>query len=136
MRVPHNKAGFRALRETVGLSQTDIAKHFGVQTRSVRRWESTKTPWEPPEDVWEWLEDISELQAELVTTALSTAEGKEAVQLTYWRDQAQYDALGREPGSYTVANANTRLVAWMLSSLGVEVSFVYPDDPDNIYHQG
>lgn len=136
MQVPHNKAGFRALRELVGLSQPDIADHFGVQTRSVRRWEHPGTPWGAPDDVWEWLESVAEMQVELVTTAIAAAEGKEAVQLTYWRSQAQYDALGREPGPYTVANANARLVAWMLSSLGVEVSFVYPDDPDNIYHQG
>ena len=128
MKVPHTKAAFKALRELVGLSQTAIADHFDLQTRSVSRWEHPDTPWGPPADVW--------LQAELVTTALAAAEGKEAIQLTYWRSQAQYDALGREPGPYTVANANTRLVAWMLSSLGVEVSFAYPDDPDNIYHQG
>lgn len=58
-----------------------------------------------------------------------------SVQLTYYRDQEQFDLFGREPGEpYGQANANTRMTADALRCQGIDVSFAYPDDSDNIYH--
>ena len=69
------------------------------------------------------------MQENLIAEALDVAKGKEAVQLTYWRNQEQYDALGLKLGCYTIANANAWLIAWELANMGVSVSFVYPDNP-------
>lgn len=50
------------------------------------------------------------------------------VSMTYYRDQSQYDALGRDPGTFAFANSVAREVALRLADEGVEVEFRYPDD--------
>ena len=41
------KADFRATRETIGLTQGDVAEACGVSLRTVKRWEHPDWP-EPP----------------------------------------------------------------------------------------
>jgi transcriptional regulator with XRE-family HTH domain len=133
-----SKAEFRALREMAGLSQADVADALGVTVRSVRRWETPAPGYHgAPDDAWELLEDAIARQMATVEGSLDVVNGlpDAPVQLTYYRNQAQFDAYGREPGTpYGAANANTRLVAFELMRRGVEVEFSYPDDADNIYH--
>lgn len=133
-----SKAEFRALRESVGMSQADVAKKLGVTVRSVRRWETPAPEYRgAPDDAWELLDEAIKNQDAVVAGALDIAgalPGK-AVQLTYYRDQTQFDLFGREPvDTYGQANANARMTANALRSQGVEVSFAYNEDPDNIYH--
>ena len=130
-----SKADFKARREALGLTQQDVADTAEVSITSAKKWERPGQT-EPPEDVWEWIEDRERMQSEAVETAVSAAlaHGRGPVQITYYRTQEQYDALGRDPGTYSAANANARLVAWRLRSLGIEVDFAYPDDAGNIYH--
>lgn len=132
-----SKADFRARREALGLTQQDVALAADVSVTSAKKWERPGCT-EPPEDVWAWIEGCERLQKEVVDAAASVAiaRGRGPVQITYYRTQEQYDALGREPGPYGVANANARLVAHRLRSLGYEVDFAYPDDPGNMYHGG
>ena len=130
------KANFRALREMCGLSQQDVADAADVNRRSVKRWEESGNDWEPPEDVWEWILACAEVQAETVDAAVSAAMAHPggAVQVTYYRTQEQFDAMGRDDGPYGMANANSRLAAHRLMALGREVEFSYPDDAGNVYH--
>ena len=134
--MKHTKANFKALRERVGLSQQDIADMLGVTRTSVKRWERPGFN-DPPDDAWELLTAKGETQRAMVDeiSERCVSEGVSSLQLTYWRNQEQFDALGRDEGLHTVANANARAIAQELESIGVEVEFSYPDDPDNVYHQ-
>lgn len=50
------------------------------------------------------------------------------VSLTYWRNQAEHDALAAYPGFFGYVNMQARLCADMLESEGLEVVFEYPGD--------
>ena len=128
------KADFRAIRETIGLTQGDGAKALGVALRTVKRWEHPDWQ-EPPEDAWAWLLGMQErhdaLVDEAVDRVLAIAAKRGApdvVSITYYRDQAQHDAHGREPGPYGFANSVAREVALDLNGEGIETEFRYPDD--------
>ena len=128
------KADFRAIRETIGLTQGDVAKALGVALRTVKRWEHPDWQ-EPPEDAEAWLLGMLErhdaLVDEAVDRVLAIAAKRGApdvVSITYYRDQAQHDAHGREPGPYGFANSVAREVALDLAGEGIETEFRYPDD--------
>lgn len=131
------KADFAALRETVGLTQANLADDLGVNPRSVKRWEQPGMEgYEPPADAWDVLDSYAETQRQMVEHCRETAmQAREqtgrmpdAVTLTYWRSQEQYDELGRDRGWYGVANANARAVAAELARYGFAVRFAYPGD--------
>lgn len=131
-------AEFRAMREMLGLTRQDVADYAGVSLRSVKRWEDPAEENPPSEDAWELLYDTDDKRFETVRQALYAVRqsGAKAVQLTYYRTQEQYDALGRDEGPYGVANANARAIAERLRDEGVEVEWAYPDEAENIYHRG
>ena len=60
--------------------------------------------------------------------SLSDSTGVDSVTLTYYRDQEQYDACGRDDGPVGYVNAMSRDVAAELERCGITVSFRYPDD--------
>lgn len=128
------KVDFRATRETIGLTQGDVAKALGVSLRTVKRWEHPDWQ-EPPEDAWAWLLGMLERHDALVDEAVDRAlaaddehGAPDVVSITYYRDQSQYDAHGREPGPYGFANSVAREVALGLNDEGIETEFRYPDD--------
>ena len=127
-------ADFRALRETLGFTRENVADACGVSVHSVKRWENPKESKMPPEDAWNLLRDAEEDRKMVMEKALSVVAevGGDAVQLTYWRSQEQYDSLGGGDGFYGVANANARAVAECLKDEGVLVEWSYPDDGDNL----
>lgn len=135
LKMGYSKADFKARRESLGLTQRDVAEASDVAVMTVKRWENPYYS-DPPEDAWEWIEDCERLQAEVVDAAVSTAlaHGAKNAQLTYYRNQEQYDELGGNPGLYGVANTNARMVSTRLKSLKIDVDFCYPDDEDSIYH--
>ena len=59
---------------------------------------------------------------------LALASPADEVRITYFRDQAQYDASGRDDGPFGFANSVARDVAAELAREGVDVTFAYPDD--------
>lgn len=133
--MERTKAEFRAVREMVGMSQQELADALDVQVLSVKRWERPDIDGcEPPDDAWDVLDDARKLQRQVVDFGISKvgqmavdlkAEA-EAVVLTYWRTQDAYDtAHPDEPGVYTMANANARLIADKLESFGYMVRFIY-----------
>lgn len=139
-RVEHEertKADFAALRETVGLTQANLADDLGVNPRSVRRWEQPgQEGYEPPAEAWEVLDRYADLRRRMVDHARETVmqAGERMggqpgqVVLTYYRSQEQYDDLGRDEGWYGVANANARAVASELARYGVTACFRYPGE--------
>lgn len=118
----------------VGLSQQDVADFADVAIMTVKRWEKPDNQWTPPDDVWSWLMECREAQKATVDAAISAveSEGVKSVQLVYYRTQEEFDRFGREPGPYTVANANIRLVADYLEANDYTVEFAYPSE--SIYH--
>ena len=128
------KADFKALRDALGLSQQDVADACEVRLTTVKRWERPGFP-EPPEDAWEYLGSESERHDDMVESSIGKVHDlvdeygtSFVVSMTYYRDQPQYDALGRDPGTFTFANSVAREVALRLADEGIEVEFRYPDD--------
>lgn len=127
------KADFRATRETIGLTQGDVAKALGVSLRTVKRWEHPDWQ-EPPEDAWALLLGMLERHDAAVDAMVDralAAAGRgdlDVVAITYYRDQPQYDACGRESAPYGFVNSIAREVALDLNGDGIETEFRYPDD--------
>lgn len=124
-------AGFRALRESLGLSLSDVADAMGVRERSVRRWEACGDNY-PPDDAWEWLDGMQRRFDEGVDASLDAAEesGAKRMSITYYRSQEEYDAFGRDAEPYGFVNAISREVALTLEANGVEVALMFPEEAD------
>ena len=131
-----SKASFRALRESVGLTQSALASELGVEVRSVKRWESPRAPQVPPPDAFGLVEDAYGAQREAVEFAVAKAEGirvergePERIWIPYWPDAESYlekstdSALG-VAGDWRMANANARAAALALQGRGFAVEFV------------
>ncbi len=130
-----NKAEFRALRETVGMSQQLLADMLDVEVRSVKRWEHPNGS-EPPKDAWDVLDKARERQVWVVDAAVDKAHEIEsdagrspnAVRITYWPNAAAYEDSHPDEGySWMMANANARMVALELGRLKFDVRFEYPE---------
>ena len=128
------KADFKALREALGLSQSDVADACMVRTTTVKRWERPGFPG-APNDAWAYLEGEARRHDDMVAYAVARARDARAVGqmpdsvvITYYRDQDQYDALGRDDGPFSYANAVARDVAAILQREDFVVEFAYPDD--------
>lgn len=130
-----SSAEFRARRERCGMTQQDMADAVGVRVLAVKKWERPDGP-TAPADAWAFLEAVEAVRKDVVSQAEEAAlryGGRGAVQLTFYRTQEQFDAHGRDDGPVGVANANAIAVADRLESMGFEVGWAYPDDPDNVY---
>ena len=106
------------------MSQQALADSLHVDKRSIQRWEAPGNAWTPPEDAWEIVYDARERQQMVVENALQVADGHGGapVSLTYWKSQADYERAGHG-GDYQMANANARMIAFVLEMEGREVSF-------------
>lgn len=136
-----SKADIRAERERMGLSQTDLAEHVGVQTRTVKRWEDPQHFYEPPEDLYETMDELAEQFDRAVREGVEQAHrmleqvgGEPRITLPYWKRQDQYDELRGDGGYYGMANAITREVARVLNAEGHETRYEYPESESNPYH--
>jgi transcriptional regulator with XRE-family HTH domain len=139
MQQVRTKAEFAAIRESVGMTQTALARELGVEVRSVKRWESPAAPgYHAPDDAWDVLDRHLEMHDRAVAFALGKVDEIEAengqppqsVDVTYWRSQADYDALHceRDGGDWRMANANARAVADALRAEGIAVRWVGSDE--------
>ena len=123
------KAGLKALRERVGLSQQSLADALGVTVKSVKRWEHENQPNCAPPDAWDVLEDALDAQRQMVKSSLVKAKEVEQdlIPITYYRDQRMYLEYGRGDGAYYGrANATARAIGAALEAEGYEVEFRYP----------
>lgn len=134
--MEHTKANFKALRETVGMSQAHLAKVCGIAPRSVRRWEDpTMEDYSPRDFAWDVLENARKAQLRAIDagiTAVEDIEGErgtpKSVQLSYWYSAAHFAHAHPEedPANWQMANANARLTAHMLDEMGFDVEFGFP----------
>lgn len=126
------KADFKARRETLGLSQHDVADELEVSVRTVKRWEHPDWQ-EPPEDAWALIERYEAIRREAIEESErafleANYDGtKNGAVIAYYRTQDDYDAYGRDEGPYGFANANARAVAESIGRMGYEVKIVYPE---------
>lgn len=130
-----NKQEFKALREQVGMSQTDLALALGVSERSVKRWESIKyKEYNAPQDAWDILDDALKLQRQVVAAALGQIDEAAqevggypaSVKLVYWSTQAEYDEhhCVDDDGDWRQANATARIVSYALHERGIETDWI------------
>lgn len=127
------KAEFRAIRETVGMTQGALARELGVEVRSVKRWESPTAPQVPPQDAWDVLDAALSAQRRGIATALGRVDeiAKErgaypkSVMLPYWTSQDAYDEghYVDDGGDWRMANATNRLLAHALHERGIRVAW-------------
>lgn len=140
--MKETKIQFKALRECVGLSQSDLARLMDVNVRSVRRWESASyDSYHAPAPAWELLQNLLQRQKEAALSAAEVIEeqkqnfGKspKVVNISYWRNQEDYDKCGRDKGSYLIANTNSRAAAQyvVINNLCDEVQFLESGKNDN-----
>ena len=135
------KADFRAQREMLGFSQDEVAQALHVQTVTVKKWESEKSPNPVPVDAWEWIDSMEAIHYIAVENAVNQVKDVEqevgdaprVITLTYFRSQDDYNRYGRDKGSFVVVNTRTRAVAAELRRLKYEVHFEYPDSEANLY---
>lgn len=136
------KADFRALREELGLSQTDLARTLGVKTLTVKRWEKDGPDgFTIPDEAWDVIDERAEVHGQMVDHMVercvsafeSHGDYPKVVTITYYRSQGDYDAFGRDRGPFGFANAAALDTARELRHLGFTVRFEYPDSPDNLY---
>ena len=127
------KATARALRESVGMTQLELAAEFDVEVRTVKRWENPAHPSKYPDEVFQWLE---EARSDMVSRAVGLAQGIAAdkparVVLPYYRTQDELDAVQLPVGQDQPVgyfNATARMVADTLLALGIDVCFGYGDE--------
>ena len=131
--IVHTKAGFRALRELCGLSQKDVANRLGCLIDTVKKWENEKytqripsAAWDLLEETWSSVQALAAKAAEQAVAAVDSGEAASPIPVTYYRSQAQYDALGRDAGEVGQVDAIARLIALHLDQEGVDVEFFYP----------
>lgn len=127
------KAEFRAIRETVGMTQGALARELGVEVRSVKRWESPTAPQVPPQDAWDVLDAALSAQRRGIAAALGKVDelAKErgaypkSVMLPYWSSQDSYDRdhYVDDGGDWRMANATNRTLAERLHERGIRVEW-------------
>lgn len=132
------KAAFRALRESCGMTQKNVADEAGVAMFSVKRWENEdESSHQPPDDVWEWLVEchqgmIAEAR-ESAAKALALAEEERndgLIAIRYYRTQEALDEaqlpLGMDrPVGYV--NAVSMRAAEIIDEAGRETLLRYDD---------
>lgn len=136
MDIVRSKAGFRVLRELVGLTQSALARMVGVNVQTVKYWENPDKPkWKPNERAWELVVRFLRQQAYTVKYFIENlddmhSEG-EPVVFKYYRSQADYDRLVGDGRFFGVVNAVTRayVQALLSAGVGVEVRFAGSDTP-------
>lgn len=127
-------AEFRAIRETVGMTQGMLAEKLGVNSRSVRRWESPDYDgYQPPQDAWDVLYDALDTQRRGIAAALGKIDeivyergaAPDSVMLPYWTSQDAYDEghYVDDGGDWRMANATNRMLAERLHERGIRVEW-------------
>lgn len=131
MDIVKSKAGFRVLRESVGLTQSALARMMGVNVQTVKYWENPNNPqYKPNERAWKLLYRLVE-DHDAITNYVAHAPARQEnpIRFTYYRSQADYDRLVGDGQFFGVVNAATRayVQALLSAGIGVEVCFAGGD---------
>lgn len=141
--IGRDKADLKAVRESIGITQIDLANEMGVTVRTIKRWE--QIGWEePPEELWELLDDmvydhersvdelVERTERELAERegdgAVDPDGGDKVVRLAYYKNQKHYERFPHQRGTtHTWGNAIVRRAADILRFKGYRVFFYYPE---------
>lgn len=109
MQTIHTKAGFKVLRESLGLYQSDVAEAAGVDVKTVKNWESPRLPRARATAVaGKYLENLAEIQERevgcLVEKIVDETDGN-PYPLPYFREQ---DLAAEDARAARISNAMTR----------------------------
>ena len=105
MQTIHTKAGFKVLRESLGLYQSDVAQAAGVDVKTVKNWESPRLPrCRATAEAWKYLENLAEVQEREVGCLVEKIVGE------------------------TDVNAMTRKVAFELTRLAIPYEFRFEEE--------
>lgn len=132
------KAAFRALRESCGMTQKNVADEADVAMFSVKRWENEdESSHQPPDDVWEWLVEchqsmIAEAR-ESAAKAIALARDERndgPIAIRYYRtqealDEAQLPLSTDRPVGYV--NAVSMRAAEIIEDAGMDTLLMYDD---------
>ena len=151
----YTRADFRAMRESLGVSQYDIAAEMGIDQRSVNRWERGREGRDrmPPRAAWSYLEGLEKIFEPMVLYIMGKGEEQAPsedaeVVLRYYHDQIEYDSRALGPMEYwgpgheglpfMTANAATREAARRLRAQGryVALRFFGEDDVEYLFDEG
>lgn len=132
------KAAFRALRESCGMTQKNVADEASVAMFSVKRWENEdESSHQPPDDVWEWLVEchqsmIAEARESAAKAiALAREERNDGpIAIRYYRaqealDEAQLPLGIDRPVGYV--NAVSMRAAEIIEDAGMDTLLMYDD---------
>ena len=121
MQTIHTKAGFKVLRESLGLYQSDVAEAAGVDVKTVKNWESPRLPRARATAVaWKYLENLAEIQEREV----DETDGN-PYPLPYFREQ---DLAAEDARAARISNAMTRKVAFELTRLAIPYEFRFEEE--------
>lgn len=128
------KADFRAYRESLGISQGDVAEALKINMATEKHWEAPKSDLEPPAFAWDYLDDLEE-QREYVVETMVEASKKFAEQsgtnktfVLYFRTNEQWRRVGNGQYPMGFANMCAREAANILIEKGYDVGYEYPED--------
>ncbi|PLS29997.1 hypothetical protein Uis1B_2179 [Bifidobacterium margollesii] len=135
--VSRSKADFRVMRESLGLSQAQVARLVGVSRQTVVAWEDPGEFYPPRREAWDLVEGLwarADARARaIVEMAVSAARvarerGVEPAPLllSYWRCKADFRRAGNA-GDWPSENAAVRMAADRLAVLGVPCSVAYAE---------
>ena len=106
MQTIHTKAGFKVLRESLGLYQSDVAQA----------------------EAWKYLENLAEIQERevgcLVEKIVDETDGN-PYPLPYFREQ---DLAAEDARAARISNAMTRKVAFELTRLAIPYEFRFEEE--------
>ena len=123
MQTIHTKAGFKVLRESLGLYQSDVAEAAGVDVKTVKNWESPRLPRARATAVaWKYLENLAEIQEREVGCLVEKIVDET---LPYFREQ---DLAAEDARAARISNAMTRKVAFELTRLAIPYEFRFEEE--------
>lgn len=129
MQTIHTKAGFKVLRESLGLYQSDVAQAAGVDVKTVKNWESPRLPrCRATAEAWKYLENLAEVQEREVGCLVEKIVGETDVNpypLPYFREQ---DLAAEDARAARISNAMTRKVAFELTRLAIPYEFRFEEE--------
>ena len=129
MQTIHTKAGFKVLRESLGLYQSDVAQAAGVDVKTVKNWESPRLPrCRATAVAWKYLENLAEIQERevgcLVEKIVDETDGN-PYPLPYFRER---DLAAEDARAARISNAMTRKVAFELTRLAIPYEFRFEEE--------
>lgn len=131
------KATFRTLRETVGLSQSEVAEMIGENAGAIGRWEDPKCPeMLPLESCVAFVRAIDSQMASAAYDAapfceyyVSPATGtRPHADIVYYYDHVDPDITGGSRISAGIINTTIREAAAILADAGYDVTYIYPHE--------